>query len=384
MRSIHERLFFRPLLEAFAAADAELLGRPRRRRGPPGRLRLHRRRAHPAGRARADPGPHPLVPPDAADAAAAARLAVGVAPTPTSACSACATWPPDRQRADRAGPRVPRVTRGGPPAVPPARHQPAGRPRRSQHNPDLIARLPDAERCGTLPEAELVERARRALAWRDDVARPPAGAASGGRTATCSGSIARDVLDGAAGGRGRTPTSPPWPRRASRPRWRRVAPPAALRRHRHGPLRRRRAVLRQRPRRALRLRRAPRRPTSRRRRRAAMGAAALRRRRHAGRPASRTSTSTCGPRASRDPSPAASTATPTYFDRWAQTWERQAMVRARPVAGDPDVAARFMDLLERLRLGAGALGRRRPRDPAHEGPHRAGAHPDRRGPASST
>ena len=30
MRSIHERLYFRPLLEAFAAGDAELLGRPRR------------------------------------------------------------------------------------------------------------------------------------------------------------------------------------------------------------------------------------------------------------------------------------------------------------------------------------------------------------------
>jgi glutamate-ammonia-ligase adenylyltransferase len=31
-----------------------------------------------------------------------------------------------------------------------------------------------------------------------------------------------------------------------------------------------------------------------------------------------------------------------YFDRWAQPWERLAMVRARPVAGDPGVAARFM------------------------------------------
>ena len=28
MRSIHERLYFRPLLEAFAAGDDELLGRP--------------------------------------------------------------------------------------------------------------------------------------------------------------------------------------------------------------------------------------------------------------------------------------------------------------------------------------------------------------------
>ena len=36
----------------------------------------------------------------------------------------------------------------------------------------------------------------------------------------------------------------------------------------------------------------------------------------------------------------------TYFDRWALMWERQAMARARPVAGDSDVAARFMALLD--------------------------------------
>jgi glutamate-ammonia-ligase adenylyltransferase len=35
-----------------------------------------------------------------------------------------------------------------------------------------------------------------------------------------------------------------------------------------------------------------------------------------------------------------------YFDRWALVWERQALARARPVAGDPDVAGRFMELLE--------------------------------------
>jgi glutamate-ammonia-ligase adenylyltransferase len=35
-----------------------------------------------------------------------------------------------------------------------------------------------------------------------------------------------------------------------------------------------------------------------------------------------------------------------YFHRWALVWERQAMIRARPVAGDPDVGARFMDLLD--------------------------------------
>jgi glutamate-ammonia-ligase adenylyltransferase len=32
-----------------------------------------------------------------------------------------------------------------------------------------------------------------------------------------------------------------------------------------------------------------------------------------------------------------------YFDRWAQTWERQAMLRARPVAGDGGLAGRFLD-----------------------------------------
>jgi glutamate-ammonia-ligase adenylyltransferase len=36
----------------------------------------------------------------------------------------------------------------------------------------------------------------------------------------------------------------------------------------------------------------------------------------------------------------------TYFERWAQPWERLAMVRARPVAGDLALAARFIDVLE--------------------------------------
>ena len=33
-----------------------------------------------------------------------------------------------------------------------------------------------------------------------------------------------------------------------------------------------------------------------------------------------------------------------YLDRWAQTWERQAFTRARPVAGDTELAGRFLDL----------------------------------------
>ncbi|HEX6424400.1 MAG TPA: bifunctional [glutamine synthetase] adenylyltransferase/[glutamine synthetase]-adenylyl-L-tyrosine phosphorylase [Acidimicrobiales bacterium] len=35
-----------------------------------------------------------------------------------------------------------------------------------------------------------------------------------------------------------------------------------------------------------------------------------------------------------------------YLDRWAQTWERQAFTRARPVAGDEDLGRRFLALLD--------------------------------------
>jgi glutamate-ammonia-ligase adenylyltransferase len=35
-----------------------------------------------------------------------------------------------------------------------------------------------------------------------------------------------------------------------------------------------------------------------------------------------------------------------YFDRWAQTWERQAIARARPVAGDVALGERFMAMIE--------------------------------------
>ncbi|MGH9182213.1 MAG: bifunctional [glutamine synthetase] adenylyltransferase/[glutamine synthetase]-adenylyl-L-tyrosine phosphorylase [Acidimicrobiales bacterium] len=33
----------------------------------------------------------------------------------------------------------------------------------------------------------------------------------------------------------------------------------------------------------------------------------------------------------------------SYFERWAQVWERQAMLRARPVAGDPELGQRFLE-----------------------------------------
>ena len=36
----------------------------------------------------------------------------------------------------------------------------------------------------------------------------------------------------------------------------------------------------------------------------------------------------------------------TYYARWARTWERQSLIRARPVAGDADVARRFMAVVD--------------------------------------
>jgi glutamate-ammonia-ligase adenylyltransferase len=37
-----------------------------------------------------------------------------------------------------------------------------------------------------------------------------------------------------------------------------------------------------------------------------------------------------------------------YYDRWAETWEFQSLIRARQVAGDPELGAAFLDLVEPL------------------------------------
>jgi glutamate-ammonia-ligase adenylyltransferase len=47
-----------------------------------------------------------------------------------------------------------------------------------------------------------------------------------------------------------------------------------------------------------------------------------------------------------------------YYDRWVETWERQALIKARPVAGDRDLGERFMALIEPVvyrRLQAASL-----------------------------
>ncbi|XVX21742.1 bifunctional [glutamine synthetase] adenylyltransferase/[glutamine synthetase]-adenylyl-L-tyrosine phosphorylase [Actinomycetota bacterium] len=38
-----------------------------------------------------------------------------------------------------------------------------------------------------------------------------------------------------------------------------------------------------------------------------------------------------------------------YYERWSLTWESQALLRARPIAGDPELGAAFIDLIDPLR-----------------------------------
>jgi glutamate-ammonia-ligase adenylyltransferase len=44
-----------------------------------------------------------------------------------------------------------------------------------------------------------------------------------------------------------------------------------------------------------------------------------------------------------------------YYERWASVWEAQALLRARPVAGDPDLGRRFVTLIDPVRYPAGGL-----------------------------
>ncbi|MFC7406037.1 bifunctional [glutamine synthetase] adenylyltransferase/[glutamine synthetase]-adenylyl-L-tyrosine phosphorylase [Georgenia alba] len=44
-----------------------------------------------------------------------------------------------------------------------------------------------------------------------------------------------------------------------------------------------------------------------------------------------------------------------YYERWVEPWERQALLRARPVAGDAELAARFEAMIDPLRYPEGGL-----------------------------
>ncbi|MBQ1087929.1 bifunctional [glutamine synthetase] adenylyltransferase/[glutamine synthetase]-adenylyl-L-tyrosine phosphorylase [Streptomyces sp. B93] len=45
-----------------------------------------------------------------------------------------------------------------------------------------------------------------------------------------------------------------------------------------------------------------------------------------------------------------------YYRRWSLGWESQALLRAEPVAGDADLGRRFLELIDPLRYPAGGLG----------------------------
>ncbi|GAA3065414.1 bifunctional [glutamine synthetase] adenylyltransferase/[glutamine synthetase]-adenylyl-L-tyrosine phosphorylase [Actinokineospora globicatena] len=44
-----------------------------------------------------------------------------------------------------------------------------------------------------------------------------------------------------------------------------------------------------------------------------------------------------------------------YYAQWGEIWEAQALLRAHPVAGDPDLGARFIQVIDPIRYPAGGL-----------------------------
>ncbi|MET1071901.1 MAG: bifunctional [glutamine synthetase] adenylyltransferase/[glutamine synthetase]-adenylyl-L-tyrosine phosphorylase, partial [Umezawaea sp.] len=44
-----------------------------------------------------------------------------------------------------------------------------------------------------------------------------------------------------------------------------------------------------------------------------------------------------------------------YYAQWAEVWEAQALLRARPIAGDEDLGARFMEMVDPMRYPDGGL-----------------------------
>src|SRR5262249_23821491 len=60
-----------------------------------------------------------------------------------------------------------------------------------------------------------------------------------------------------------------------------------------------------------------------------------------------------------------------YYGRWAQTWEFQALLKARPVAGDAALGDAYAQAIGPLVWLAGHLRRRRPGDAARGGRHAA-------------
>ncbi len=73
-----------------------------------------------------------------------------------------------------------------------------------------------------------------------------------------------------------------------------------------------------------------------------------------------------------------------YYDRWSHVWEAQALLRADAVVGDEDLRRDFTELIDELSVPGGRPRRgRRRRDPADQGARRSGAAPEGRRPAAA-
>ena len=208
-------------------------------------------------------------------------------------------------------------------------------------NPDLIVRLATQERLETLARAELVASASAAAGWRPPGARQ--GALQRWRGRHLLGVAARDVFgqaDVATVGHDLTAQAEACLESAIGPHGAR----GAVRGGGAGTVRRRRAVVRQRPRRAVRARRHHRgRP-----RRGAAGGAGVLQFLSGPTPARRIYEidAALRPEGRQGALSRSLDGYASYLDRWAETWERQAFTRARPVAGDAELARRFLGLLD--------------------------------------
>ncbi len=345
VRTIHERLYFRPLLEAFAAlpsggGEAELLGRPgaaEARLAAFGFTAADRTRAAvrelTSGLTRSSRLMQQMLPlllawladspdPDqgllclrnlSSGSQRSTELSSLFRDSPEAARRACVLVGTSRMVADAL-----------------------------LHNPDLIARLPDSDRLRTQPKPMLVESARKALAWREDVEERQAGLRRW-KERNLVGIAARDVLEGAdvsVVGRDVSALAEASLEVALEA----LAPPLPF------------AVI-------------------------ALGrfggaelsyasdldvlfvyegetpadfaeaeriATAVRRFVGGSTPAARMweVDADLRPEGKQGPLARSVEGFSTYFGRWALVWERQAMIRARPVAGDMRVAERFMALLD--------------------------------------
>ena len=210
------------------------------------------------------------------------------------------------------------------------------------HNPDLIARLPDFEQLRTRPKAELVDSARKALAWRTDLEERQAGLRRW-KERHLVGITARDVLgeaDVPAVGRDVSAlgeASLEVALEALEP----TLPFAVIALGRFGGAELSYAS-------DLDVLFVYEGATAADFAEAEKLASALRRFVGGATPSARLweVDADLRPEGKQGPLARSVEGFETYFSRWALVWERQAMIRARPVAGDVAVAQRFMDLLD--------------------------------------